>query len=346
MQPIVNCLPRRAIIHVLDNSANALITSDYELDITFDVEEYLKKHIMRTLHDDRSRVARFQAAETNIVRNACQAIFRDPAQFVPQSKVIAQHLFTVMSANKSISSADLLVCLYEGDEQPYLAILKLDYNDTYIHDFAAATEHDAIKLVLKKGTNSLPHPNQKLQKAVFVQPEQRSAAFDFVVLDKQSNAKDTEEDIAHYFFKLFLNALMVVRDRDKTAEFIDLTRKWIDQAIEPNEAIQLVSIIGNNLIREEPVEARELSNNMFGPASPLRARKTEYESYLTEQGFADQDFSVDPEVAQKQLKRLKWITEEGIEIIIKNPAHADKVSIATDQAGNSSVIIKNVNIKP
>ena len=345
MQPIVNCAPRRAIIHVLDNSANVLITSDYELDITFDVEEYLKKHIMKTLHDDRTRVARFQSAETNIVCNACQAIFRDPAQFVSQSKLIAQQLFTVMSANKAISSADLLVCLYEGDGQPYLAILKLDYNDTYIHDFVAV-DHDAIKLVLKKGMTSLPHPQQKLQKAVFVQPAQRDAAFDFVVLDKQTNAKDTEETIAQYFFKLFLNGLMVVRDRDKTAEFIDLTRKWIDQAIAPNEAIQLVGIIGNNLIREEPVDAQTLSNDMFGPASPLYGRKTEYENYLAGQGFADKDFSVDPAVAQRQLKPLKWLTEEGIEIIIKNPVHADKVSIVTDQAGNSSVIIKNVNIKP
>jgi hypothetical protein len=346
LQPITTCIPRKAIIHVLDNSTNTLITSDYVLDINSDVEEYLKKHIMKTLHDDKTRVAQFNHPGINIVQTSCQAIFANPSQFVAQSKNIAQHLFTIMSANKTISSADLVICLYEGDDHPYIAILKMDYNDTYIHDFAATPEAGRIKLTIKKGTTSLPHPNQKLQKAVFVQQSTDDAPYDFVVLDKQINNKDTEDDIALFFLKLFLNGTVISRDRDKTVELIDLTRKWIAQSAEPNEANQIISIIGNTLADEEFVPAQTLSETVFPPGSPLFAKKEEYESYLSEQGFNDMNFSVDSETAHKQLKRLKWVTEEGIEIIIKNPVNADKVSVTTDLAGNTSIMISGVRLAP
>jgi len=56
-----------------------------------------------------------------------QKIFTDNDYFIEGSQEIARQLFKAMKTNSSISSTDLVICIYEEEDEENIAILKMDY---------------------------------------------------------------------------------------------------------------------------------------------------------------------------------------------------------------------------
>lgn len=148
------------IIHVLDKAMDAPLFADYEQEITEEIHDLLEKHIVRSLKDDDNRIAKFISGP-NIVRDHCDAMLYDEGKFIESSKKIAQHLFNAMKSNGNISSCDLAVCIYSVDNIKYVALLKLDYRKSYIHNVEYIGDKFKISIIPQE--IGLPGAGQRLQ---------------------------------------------------------------------------------------------------------------------------------------------------------------------------------------
>mgnify|MGYP000417957602 FL=1 len=65
---------KKAILHILNNQNEFIKESDYTLEIDDKVKKFLKEHILKSLHDDKTRAAQF-INESNPVKKNCNNIF-------------------------------------------------------------------------------------------------------------------------------------------------------------------------------------------------------------------------------------------------------------------------------
>jgi len=59
-----------------------------------------------------------------------------------------------MKTNSSISSTDLVICIYEEEDEENIAILKMDYTVSFIHEVEFVD--NKFKISIKKQDISLP----------------------------------------------------------------------------------------------------------------------------------------------------------------------------------------------
>ena len=64
---------RKAILHILNNQDEFIKESDYTLELNDKINKFLKKHILKSLHDDKTRAAKF-INESNSVKKNCNDI--------------------------------------------------------------------------------------------------------------------------------------------------------------------------------------------------------------------------------------------------------------------------------
>ncbi|EGT3847970.1 nucleoid-associated protein, partial [Clostridioides difficile] len=121
------------IIHVLDKNSDTPILNDFEGRVSQDMDIFFQKKINKVLRDNDIRKAVFNDYSNNLIKKCCEQIIYDESSFLSNSKEIAAYLFEIMKANATLESCDLAICLYSQKDEKGIAILKLDYNNSYTH---------------------------------------------------------------------------------------------------------------------------------------------------------------------------------------------------------------------
>lgn len=121
---------RKSIVHILDSTLGLPVLSDELLDTGFDLSEFIRTHIARLLSGDDLKKCYFQAEDSEVYA-LLQSYSEE--QFIPFSKALASRLYTIMNENPAIPSADFLVSSFQYDGGLYLALLKMNYRETYVH---------------------------------------------------------------------------------------------------------------------------------------------------------------------------------------------------------------------
>ncbi|MCX7748148.1 MAG: nucleoid-associated protein [Clostridia bacterium] len=324
----------------MDKDANDPLFNDFDLEINEDVYAFLEKHIVKAIQDDESRKANFKEG-MNIIKEVCYRMTEDEFYFIEGSKEIARQLFKAMKTNSTISSTDLVICLYEEENIDYIGILKMDYSTSFIHDI----EHfdSKFKITIKKQDISLPGTGQKIQKCAFVKGNREVEGFDLIVLDNQINGKDLEDPIAQFFLKTFLNAELVMDNKVRTKILKKETENWIrTKAKEGEVAAEEVRQFINYAIREEEhVDIGEVSQKAFGNKQYLYE---DYVSNMKDKGLVEEKFEVDKAWVERKLNKIRLKTESNIEVVLSYEDYNDrgKFEIISNGDGTRSIIIKNV----
>ncbi|HHV30535.1 nucleoid-associated protein [Acetivibrio mesophilus] len=331
---------KRAIIHVLDKEANEPMLNEFELGIDDDIHYFLEKHITRSLGDDESRKAVFKNGR-NIIKEVCQKIFIDNDYFIEGSKEIARQLFKAMKTNSSISSTDLIICIYEENDEESVAILKMDYTVSFIHEVELVD--NKFKISIKKQDISLPGVNQRIQKCAFIRAEQEVGDYDLIILDNQISKKNQEEPIAQFFLQTFLGADLLLDSKTCTRIFKKETENWIrNKAKEGETSIEVVREFVNEAIRkEDEIDLDSFSSKVFSNKVDLR---DEYISTMKEKGLTSDKFEVDREWVERKLSKIRLKTESDIELVIDYEQYNDreKFEIVKNPDGTRNIIIKNI----
>ncbi|MFW6015483.1 MAG: nucleoid-associated protein [bacterium] len=306
----------QAILHILDNQNDFIKESDFLLTLNEKIIEFLKKHILNSLDDDKTRAANF-ITSGNIVKNSCNAILNSSDCFVEESKKIANSLFLAMS-NKTISPADLLVVNFESNKNKYIALLKMDYNEIYKHVYEE-TDDGKIKtdLVIDDST-SLPNLNQKLQKSAFIQSEDSADDYEIIILDKQASSKSAGKDIAQFFLKSFLNAKLEKDDKYKTQVFIQSTIKYLNNNVQDSKKRkEIINYMYDTLNQQSEINIRDFAN-IFDEQD-----REEYLGVLFGEKLADYEFKPDESILEKH-KKIVLETNQDIKIRMSKVLFDDK----------------------
>lgn len=340
MRNIDAVIVRKAIIHVLDKNADAPIFTDYEQEIMEDVHEFLEKHILKALEDEDNRKAKFRAG-TTVVKDACQSIFEDEEQFVEASKVIANQLFKAMKQNNQVSSADLVVCLYEAQEHNYIGILKMDYKKSFIHNVEFLD--DKLKISIMPQAIGLPNMGQRLQKCAFIKEIDDTEDFDLILLDKQTFKGEDEGEVAQFFSSQFLNCEIIVDSRDKTKLFRQITEKWTRKNLKDDiqKAQEVREEVAASLKNEIEIDVEKFAIDVLGKDVDLQQN---FIQQLSQEGLTHPQFDIDKNWVEKRMKRRILKTDTGIEIKAGFEDFDDKAKFEMLPQGDGTVdiIIKNV----
>lgn len=164
----------KVIIHFLDLEATEPVLSNYPTALDDDSEEYLKAHIVKAFNSDDIKKCAFE--RDGFVSSHVADVRHE---FIDFSQELARRFFGVMQDAGSIPSGDLIVLTAEIAGADYLAVMKLNYKTSYVHEFRAIAHTNAINFVKHQGI--LPGKNAKLDEAFFVNIDTR----DVLVLEKK-----------------------------------------------------------------------------------------------------------------------------------------------------------------
>lgn len=325
----------KVILHILNQENKTQRLSDFEITTDIRLDNLIIKHINTSIKHDSRRFAQFNSGQ-NIVRQSCINILNNLDTFVGESKHISRQLFLAMRGTNA-SSANLLVVQYSHGEGTAIAILKLDFDDSFHTE--EVIQEGKIKIVVKIDDAGF-NKRQKLQKCAFVNSNiLQDNDSKIVILDKQAS-----EDVSNYFGSTFLNCKLVNDDKANTVNMIKefvvfINDKYKEQPKKQmSKTYELTSIFQTN----NNFELQPILDRLFDEENVKEEFKNKIESKEI-----DYCFNIDKEKVVKHLKSRSIITENGISL--KGQASLfNNVDInVTDEydEGYVDIIIKKVKIK-
>lgn len=124
---------RKAILHILDTVHGDCILSNTLLDPGPDLYEFIRTHIYKIMVSDDTKDCEFNP-ETSPICPILEAWDEsDEESFLSTSQTIAEKLYTAMGEGQDIPAADLLFVTFQAEGVIYLALLKMNYKESYTH---------------------------------------------------------------------------------------------------------------------------------------------------------------------------------------------------------------------
>lgn len=336
MRYIKDIMLEKAILHVIDAQADEAILTEKVLSINEEVEEFVRKHVLRSLNDDETFSCRFLSENVTVAKSV-KEIIDHPDNFVEETKKLTEHMFQSIK-NSDIPCGDMLFVQYIADEQRCIGILKLDYQMSYMHNITFEDEALCIHLVSQEV--GLPNLGQRLKKCAFFTkaPEDQ---IEMIILDKKQKIEDGNED---YFVSDFLEAVRVTDDTDKTRRFKATVEKWTQKNLADQiEAADTVrEIVNETLLSENSVSVDELATKMFEEVPEI---KENFKEAVSEAGYRQgTQFDIDKQWIEKKMKSKQIKTDTGVTIRGEFDFFKDSQRFIVRRNGDGTVdyIIKNV----
>ncbi|HCW2700696.1 TPA: nucleoid-associated protein, partial [Clostridioides difficile] len=200
------------IIHVLDKNSDTPILNDFEGRVNQDMVLFFQKKISKVSRDNDIRTAVFNDYSNNLIKKCCEQIIYDESSFLNNSKEIAAYLFDVMKLNATLESCDLSICLYSQKDEKKVAILKLDYNNSYTHSIEF--KDDKFNIQMSKNEINIQE-TKAIKIGALIGLSGINDEYHLKVLDKDAE----KEEANSKFVTEFLNATKVKDDKYKTKMF-------------------------------------------------------------------------------------------------------------------------------
>lgn len=329
MRNIDEIIINKAAVHGLDKEGGTVALSEKAIELTEDIYSYLEKHILKILRNEDARTACF-CDGNNIVKEICSEIFTNNEQFIVNSQKIAKFLAKCNFNDETESSGDFIVVLFESQTGNYIAIMKLDFTETFFNNIRLSEGKMEVDLALVR--NALPSSSQKVAKAVIIKEPDEQGNMRLLVLDKALEST---------FIQSFLNCEFV---RDKlentkilhTAAELFARRAFRDNA---QEAERFRSKMGDFLANEDKIDINTLAHNGFDSTTI-----NEFKAVMVSEGICENEVHIDREWAAKKLKRKRLKIDKSIELYIDSEAYKDKdkFEIKRNGDGTIDIILKNV----
>lgn len=319
-----------AVIHVLDNNSGEPILNEYMLDLTEEIYMFLYKHIKRVLKEEALKFGKFNN-ENNPIKDTADEYLSGEIGLIDSSKEIARQMFSIMKSKGNISSCDLVVCSISTEYGPMLAILKMDYIQTFTHEIKFTNEELDINIM--KNTVNLP---KKLVQAALIKGSKVN--YDLMILDKE---KYKDESTAGYFTDRFLNIEILKSKKDITKDFIESTEHWIRSNLNDNadKAEKIRRDIKQSLKEDENIDIEKLSEDVFSD----EGSRNHFIEFMNETGI-EKTVPVDKEWVEKKLKKTRLKIDGDIDIYLSEEAYMDPSRFTIKRNGDGSIdmVIKHV----
>lgn len=325
---------KNAVLHILDTSISLPVLSNKEIEIDGEISEFLEKHINKILDDTNIKKAQF-IGDVNTVRDMCGAIKADEAYFSEASIAIANMIFDIMLKNVDIISGDLICCIFNLNNEQYLAILKLNYKTGFTH-YVNQMEDGATNSIIRHKT-LLPTEGQKIDEAVLIKLE----SGDIRLIERAYEINGVKE---FYLSQYFLKCTTDLSDNQKL-KIIDKVTKKINKKYyneDFDKVAKLKNVVSQSIEDNNEIRVEKIAQEMFETNLAVRE---EYIEEIQKAGLVEESIQIPKKIAEKKFKTHKIRTDTGIEINfpLNYYDNSDMIEFSNNPDGSISIIIKNVS---
>ncbi len=323
----------KGIVHILDAGTGLPVLSDRKLDITPDLDEFFSKLIFKLMSGDELKKCSFENVESSTVCSLVKTCTDE--NFIEVSKTIAQKLYDIMNSNASIPSADLAVIIFELKDRKYMALLKLNYKESYVHMIKDEDGVNYNRIIHYHST--LPADSAHLSEAVIIDTED----LEVQLVEKKYEIEGAKKN---YLSEDFMECQSHLSSKTK----LDIVTKAVEQinkkhfAQEPEKQIESKKIIKKEIEDKGSINVSQISEKMYADKPQI---KEEFDKKMEKYHM---DRAVVEPQSEKTLKKFEKHlikTDTGIEINIPEDQFKDseKVEFISNEDGTVSVLIKNIN---
>lgn len=324
------------IVHILDSSVGMPVLSDSLLQYGSDFADFLKEHIFRVMTSDDIKKCQFIEGESEVFEKLTGAL-NGEMDFLALSRYLADKMYGILNANIDIPAADMIVACFEINQIPHMALLKMNYKESYMHQTMPAEEGNINSII--KYRQVLPNETQKLTEAAII----RLDDFSIKLIEKKYdvNGKKT-----NYFSQIFLQCTTHLSQKaklsivEKAVESVQ--KEFLTESEQFEEKMKAKSIIHKELEEQGEINITEVASKVFEQKADLRDKfKEKIEKYNIKE---DEPIKPMNEATKKKFGKQQLMTDTGIEIKIPMEQYnsTDSIEFITNQDGTISVLIKNI----
>ncbi len=355
---------RKSILHVLDTDRGDCILSNTLLDPGPDLYEFIRNHIFRIFSSDDTKDCEFNKDASPVYSILEEWDEENPDSFIATSQAIANKLYVSMGECLDVPPADLLFVSFQAEGRKYLALLKMNYRESYTHQvsvnevmtdgdiipaedsretFPSDPEADdqpvtaLIQAGIVKYKSILPGASMRLPEAMIIDLE----SFHIKLLEKRFEFNGEK---INYLSERFLVCSTDLPPKQKlnilTRVINDISNKY--DGADFKVKMDTKSALEQEYIEQQAFDVEEIGQKLFG-TSP--EKKSEFDESMEKYNLQFDRFSVTNDTTVKKLKKQVLITDTGIEISVPMETYnklAD-FEVQTDVSGKTRIIISNIN---
>lgn len=347
------------IAHNVDHrSLDAPELSEREPPSDPQVAAFFAHHIQEARKHQHSQESVFTDAGSDL-QALCRNILRNPKRnLVKASQEIAQLLFASMLRNppvadpdedkltnlkpdRRISSGELVVCTFtNGDEDPWLALLKMDSAQGFASE---STIIDGQFVIVFKPVGGVM-PTGELQKCAFVLPEKKgkTSRIDLLVLDQQVTPYGGHRLASSFFTERFLRCEPVLNAADRNRAFIAGSQLFAENSDWSDEQRNEFQDGLEQVTKQPRINVVHFSDT-FVPTG----QQDEYLDFLrSKQGLSQFVFRRDPDVTEKLTRYLEFRGDAGLKVLVESHQADQILNAVQDPAtGEWTVTIRTAQWK-
>jgi hypothetical protein len=324
---------RKAIIHIMDGELGYPVYSEEELELSPDSNDFFRGHIYKLLSGDDLKKCYFSEDEPSEVYELVKSF--DEEKLVESSKKLADSLYAIMNSNVAIPSGDFAVVAFQAKGARYLAMLKMNYKESFVHMTQNQESGNVNQLICYQST--LPSVSAKLSEAVIIHLSDYSVQ----IVEKKYDINGTK---VNYLSELFLKCKASMSSKTKLA----IVTKAVEQvnqkhyAEEPVKQMEAKSILKKEIENTGSINVEKISEKIYGNAPEV---KEEFDAKMEKYHMEKAEVTPQSETTTKKFAKQYLKTDTGIEINIPMEQYQDanQVEFLTNPDGTISVIIKNIN---
>lgn len=323
------------IMHILDATVGMPVLSDSEIELNADLAEFLREHIYRVVAGDDCKRCFFHKEESDVYRMLEQY---SEEVFADMSRDMANNLYQIMNSNPDIPSADLLVVRFTEQGHPYLALLKMNYKESFTHRSRKVEEGNTNELIRYK--TILPTEKQRIQEAAVIDLKDLSV----LAIEKPYPVNGERTD---YFTYLFLKCSSERSSKDKlnivTKAVEKVQNDFYDESRQFEKNLEAKSIIYRELEEKGGFSVAAIGDKIFAEEPELR---DQFRERMIQKDIIREEVMPKEEKTFKKYETQVIRTDSGIEIRIPMKEYNDPESVefVTEDDGTTSVVIKNIGM--
>ena len=339
---------RKAILHILDTVHGECILSNTLLDPGPDLYEFIRNHIYKIVSSDDTKDCEFNP-ETSPIYSILETWDEsDETSFIEASQSIADRLYVAMGEGLDIPAADLLFVSFQAEGTIYLALLKMNYKESYTHIVTNdseteemsdddETEVPVIHADIIKSKALLPSSGTRIPEAIII----NLSDFHIKLLEKRYEINGEK---IFYLSEKFLVCHTNLPPKKKlnilTKVINNISNKY--DGADLKTKMDTKSALQKEYVDNKSFDIEEIGNRLFGKSPE---KKSEFDKKMEQYDLQYDNFTVTNESTVKKLERQVMVTDSGIEISIPMETYNKlaNLEIQTDVTGKSTIIIKNID---
>lgn len=278
-----------------------------------------------------------------------------------------------MGEGLDIPAADLLFVTFQAEGTIYLALLKMNYKDSYTHEVtidssyelhktvdaedniipASASDEDVANTMdnITDTTSDTPVINTGIIKTHSLLPSATSRIPEAVIINLSDyhiklleKRYEINGEKAFYLSENFLVCRTSIPPKKKlnilTRVINNISNKY--DGADLKTKMDTKSALQKEYVDRQSFDVEEIGNKLFGKSPE---KKSEFDEKMEQYDLQYDNFTVTNESTVKKLEKQVMVTDSGIEISIPMETYNKLANfeVQTDVTGKSTIIIRNID---